>query len=66
MLSETNPEWKEFADELERTGQKPRTNPDGDVGVSVPGSGPSWLTSGRSYSKGTHTGGSSFPTVESA
>ena len=43
MLSETNPEWKEFADELERTGQKPRTNPDGDVGVSVPGSG-LWLT----------------------
>ena len=33
MLSENNPEWKEFADELERTGQKPRTNPDGDVGV---------------------------------
>lgn len=32
MLSESNPEWKGFADELERTGQKPRTNPDGDVG----------------------------------
>jgi NAD-dependent SIR2 family protein deacetylase len=33
MLSESNPEWKQFADELERTGQKPRTNPDGDVGT---------------------------------
>jgi len=35
MLSESNPGWKEFADELERTGQKPRTNPDGDVGVWI-------------------------------
>ena len=33
MLSEANPGWKEFADELERMGQKPRTNPDGDVSV---------------------------------
>ena len=33
MLSESNPEWKGFADELERTGQKPRMNPDGDVSV---------------------------------
>jgi len=31
MLSESNPEWEQFVDELERTGQKPRTNPDGDV-----------------------------------
>ena len=37
MLSESNPEWKEFADELERTGRKPRTNPDGDVGAQVLG-----------------------------
>jgi len=36
MLSESNPEWKEFVDELERQGQKPRTNPDGDVGVRTP------------------------------
>lgn len=35
MLSESNPEWMEFADELERTGRKPRTNPDGDVGAFV-------------------------------
>jgi len=33
MLSESNSGWKEFADELERTGQKPRTNPDGDVSL---------------------------------
>jgi hypothetical protein len=39
MLSESNPEWKVFADELERTGQKPRTNPDGDVGTVCHGSG---------------------------
>lgn len=32
-ISECNPEWKAFADELERTGQKPRTNPDGDVSI---------------------------------
>ncbi|CAL1714214.1 unnamed protein product [Somion occarium] len=30
-LSTANPQWKEYADELEATGQKPRTNPDGDV-----------------------------------
>ena len=30
-LSASNPQWKEFVDNLERTGQKPRTNPDGDV-----------------------------------
>lgn len=28
-----NPSWKAFADELERTGAQPRTNPDGDVGL---------------------------------
>jgi hypothetical protein len=39
MLSEANPEWKELADELERVGRKPRTNPDGDVGVWMLGSG---------------------------
>ena len=39
MLSEANPEWKEFADELERTGRKPRTNPDGDVSARVIESG---------------------------
>ena len=36
MISESNPRWKEFADELERTGRKPRTNPDGDVRVWAP------------------------------
>ncbi|KAI0769198.1 DHS-like NAD/FAD-binding domain-containing protein [Irpex lacteus] len=30
-LSAANPQWKAFADELESTNQKPRTNPDGDV-----------------------------------
>ncbi|OAX39619.1 DHS-like NAD/FAD-binding domain-containing protein [Rhizopogon vinicolor AM-OR11-026] len=30
-LSASNPQWKAFVDNLERTGQKPRTNPDGDV-----------------------------------
>ncbi|KAJ7180762.1 DHS-like NAD/FAD-binding domain-containing protein [Mycena filopes] len=32
-LSAANPQWKEFADEAERTGNKPRTNPDGDVAI---------------------------------
>ena len=41
MLSESNPRWKEFVDELERTGRKPRTNPDGDVSVWTVESGPS-------------------------
>ncbi|THG95089.1 hypothetical protein EW026_g6498 [Hermanssonia centrifuga] len=30
-LSAANPEWKTYVDELEATGQRPRTNPDGDV-----------------------------------
>ncbi|TCD71735.1 hypothetical protein EIP91_005501 [Steccherinum ochraceum] len=30
-LSAANPQWKAFADNLEATGRKPRTNPDGDV-----------------------------------
>ncbi|TFK48554.1 DHS-like NAD/FAD-binding domain-containing protein [Heliocybe sulcata] len=30
-LSAANPQWKEYADDLERTGRQPRTNPDGDV-----------------------------------
>ncbi|KAG9313096.1 DHS-like NAD/FAD-binding domain-containing protein [Chiua virens] len=30
-LSTSNPKWKAFVDELEATGNKPRTNPDGDV-----------------------------------
>ena len=30
-LSELNPSWKAFADEAERTGTLPATNPDGDV-----------------------------------
>ena len=35
-LANSNPRWSEFADELERTGQKLRTNPDGDVCTSDP------------------------------
>ncbi|PBK99734.1 DHS-like NAD/FAD-binding domain-containing protein [Armillaria gallica] len=31
MLSLANPQWKEFLDDVERTGKKLRTNPDGDV-----------------------------------
>ncbi|KAG8919224.1 hypothetical protein FRC01_001402 [Tulasnella sp. 417] len=31
VLSNLNPAWKAYSDELDRTGQKPRTNPDGDV-----------------------------------
>ncbi|EKM50661.1 uncharacterized protein PHACADRAFT_213556 [Phanerochaete carnosa HHB-10118-sp] len=30
-LSVANPQWKAYMDELEATGQRPRTNPDGDV-----------------------------------
>nr|GAT47264.1 NAD-dependent deacetylase [Mycena chlorophos] len=32
-LSAANPQWKAFLDETERTGNKPRTNPDGDVAI---------------------------------
>ncbi|KAF8347852.1 DHS-like NAD/FAD-binding domain-containing protein [Amanita rubescens] len=32
-LSLANPKWKAFADEMERTGAKLRTNPDGDVAI---------------------------------
>ncbi|KAK7025205.1 NAD-dependent deacetylase [Favolaschia claudopus] len=32
-LSAANPQWQAFADEVERTGDKPRTNPDGDVAI---------------------------------
>lgn len=32
-LSELNPSWKAFAEEAERTGTMPATNPDGDVSV---------------------------------
>ncbi|KAJ7255492.1 DHS-like NAD/FAD-binding domain-containing protein [Mycena haematopus] len=32
-LSAANPQWKAFADEAERSGNKPRTNPDGDVAI---------------------------------
>ena len=35
-LANSNPRWSEFVDELERTGQKLRTNPDGDVRTSDP------------------------------
>ncbi|KAG8974753.1 hypothetical protein FRC05_006913 [Tulasnella sp. 425] len=31
VLSKLNPAWKAYADELDRTEEKPRTNPDGDV-----------------------------------
>lgn len=32
-LSAANPEWHQYAQNLERTGTQPRTNPDGDVSV---------------------------------
>ena len=32
-LSLANPRWKAFADEIDRTGTKLRTNPDGDVAI---------------------------------
>ncbi|KAA1470223.1 DHS-like NAD/FAD-binding domain-containing protein [Dentipellis sp. KUC8613] len=32
-LSAANPQWKEYMDDLERTGNKPQTNPDGDVAL---------------------------------
>ncbi|KAI0773316.1 DHS-like NAD/FAD-binding domain-containing protein [Trametes elegans] len=31
MLGAANPQWQAYAEELERSGSKPRTNPDGDV-----------------------------------
>ena len=34
-LGTANPTWKAFAEELERTGARPRTNPDGDVSHAV-------------------------------
>ncbi|KAI1791800.1 DHS-like NAD/FAD-binding domain-containing protein [Ganoderma leucocontextum] len=30
-LGTENPKWKAFAEEIERTGERPRTNPDGDI-----------------------------------
>ncbi|EIM86806.1 DHS-like NAD/FAD-binding domain-containing protein [Stereum hirsutum FP-91666 SS1] len=53
-LGDANPEWKAYMDDMEKTGQKPKTNPDGDValeGVSydnyvVPGC-PGCLSEGR-------------------
>jgi NAD+-dependent protein deacetylase sirtuin 4 len=35
MLSEANPRWKAYMDELEASGLKPKTNPDGDVRIQV-------------------------------
>ncbi|KIM90381.1 hypothetical protein PILCRDRAFT_812116 [Piloderma croceum F 1598] len=32
-LSTSNPRWKRFMDDVEQTGNKPRTNPDGDVAL---------------------------------
>lgn len=34
QLGRMNPLWQEMSDEAERTGQRPRTNPDGDVSLS--------------------------------
>jgi NAD-dependent deacetylase sirtuin 4 len=31
QLGKLNPVWQEMSDESERTGNRPRTNPDGDV-----------------------------------
>ncbi|KIY51845.1 DHS-like NAD/FAD-binding domain-containing protein [Fistulina hepatica ATCC 64428] len=33
MLATANPQWQAYAEEVERTGNQPRTNPDGDVAV---------------------------------
>ncbi|CAE6517544.1 unnamed protein product [Rhizoctonia solani] len=33
QLSRLNPAWKNFMDEMARTGNEPRTNPDGDVDI---------------------------------
>ncbi|KAJ3538941.1 hypothetical protein NMY22_g4955 [Coprinellus aureogranulatus] len=33
MLSQTNLQWYEFAQQLERTNSQPRTNPDGDIAI---------------------------------
>ncbi|KAF8692611.1 DHS-like NAD FAD-binding protein, partial [Rhizoctonia solani] len=33
QLSRLNPAWKDFVDEMTRTGTQPRTNPDGDVDI---------------------------------
>jgi hypothetical protein len=35
-LSAANPQWKKIADDMERTSNKPRTNPDGDVSFVLP------------------------------
>ncbi|TFK64102.1 DHS-like NAD/FAD-binding domain-containing protein [Pluteus cervinus] len=32
-LSAANPKWRQFADEMEKAGTQPRTNPDGDVAI---------------------------------
>lgn len=37
QLSDANPQWKAYADEMERTGDRPRTNPDGDVRLFLVG-----------------------------
>lgn len=34
-LAQQNPVWEEMAEEAERTGVRPRTNPDGDVSHHV-------------------------------
>lgn len=36
MLSEANPGWKAFVDDLNAKGEKLRTNPDGDVSSLTP------------------------------
>ncbi|TFL05219.1 DHS-like NAD/FAD-binding domain-containing protein [Pterulicium gracile] len=33
MLSISNPYWKQFVDDMDERGEKPRTNPDGDVAL---------------------------------
>ncbi|KZP19374.1 DHS-like NAD/FAD-binding domain-containing protein [Athelia psychrophila] len=33
LLSDANPQWKQFVDDMESTGNQPRTNPDGDVAI---------------------------------
>lgn len=35
QLGQMNPIWQEMSDEAERTGNRPRTNPDGDVSFAT-------------------------------
>lgn len=36
LLSNANPKWKQFVDDMDSAGNQPRTNPDGDVSAASP------------------------------